>query len=66
MFRIRTSVSYGGRRRYLAVTRGKDGWYLQWGDPTPYGHTFEKPCAGPFETKREAREVKRMGIEGSA
>lgn len=58
-----TRIGVGGRRRHLAVTWGKSGWFLQWANPTLHGFSFEKPIAGPFKTRREAvRERKEIKL----
>lgn len=63
MFQVRTTISHGRRRRHLAVTPGKNGWYLQWALPTVAGYRYDQPIAGPFKTKREARDGKRWMAE---
>jgi hypothetical protein len=60
------SLSYGGRRRHVAVIRAgrvgsalEPGWYLQEAWPTPHGYRLDHPHAGPFRTRREAVLAKR-------
>lgn len=61
MMRVRTTISYGGRRRYLAVTWSMKTktWQLQWANPTPHGHSYKAPCERGFPTKKAALERKR-------
>lgn len=61
MVRIRTTISYGGRRRLLAVTwnHKMKTWNLQWANPTQHGHSFDPPVESGFPTKRAALERKR-------
>lgn len=60
LIRTITTVSFGGRRRYLAVRRSRDGWWcLQWATPTPHGHRLDKPIESGIKTKREAMDRKR-------
>ena len=60
MIRTITTISYGRRRRHIAVTHARAGWVLQVAHPTEHGYRFDEPCAGPFQTKKEALAEKRM------
>lgn len=61
MTRTVSSISYGGRRRHVQATYNhkRAGWFLQTAHPTPHGHRFDPPHAGPFTTKKLAEEAKR-------
>lgn len=56
-----TRISYGGRRRILAVMRSRlnGPWCLCWANPSPHGHTFDAVLEGGFKTQRLALERKR-------
>jgi hypothetical protein len=65
MFMTTIKTTVGGRRRHLAVCKGKDGWQLQWAEPTAHGHRYEPPLRWRYSTKRQAVRAKRLIIEGT-
>jgi len=63
--RIRESISFGGRRKHLAVNfwngypsknHAGRGWCLQWATPTQHGYKYGSPVEFGFRTKADALE----------
>jgi hypothetical protein len=63
---IRASISYGGRRRHIAVRQGLDGWYITWAIPTARGYRYSKWTEEGFRTKAEAVKRKREILDDMA
>lgn len=66
MITITSSVSFGGRRQFLAVNWNskKERWVLQWAHPTAHGHRFDPSLPDhAYKTKREAIAAKRKIYE---
>ena len=58
-FTTRVSISFGGRRSFIAIHGGKDGWCLQAAHPTACGYRFDPPLEKGIPTKRQAIELRR-------